>query len=99
MVKGKVIQGLQGCDRYREERCFISAYDADTGALAWKFHTVAHSGEPGGDTWNNLPNMMRQGGETWIAQHALLMAIVWPVVLLAIFVPLSVARYRRLGHG
>ena len=67
MVKGKVIQGLQGCDRYREERCFISAYDADTGKLAWKFHTVAHSGEPGGDTWNNLPNMMRQGGETWIA--------------------------------
>lgn len=67
IVKGKVIQGLQGCDRYREERCFISAYDAETGTLAWKFHTVAHSGEPGGDTWNNLPNMMRQGGETWIA--------------------------------
>ncbi len=67
VVKGKVIQGLGGCDRYREERCFISAYDARTGALAWKFHTVAHSGEPGGDTWNNLPNMMRQGGETWIA--------------------------------
>lgn len=67
VVKGKVIQGLQSCDRYREERCFISAYDADTGALQWKFHTVAHSGEPGGDTWNNLPNMMRQGGETWIA--------------------------------
>ncbi len=67
VVKGKVIQGLGGCDRYREERCAISAYDAATGRLAWKFHTVAHSGEPGGDTWNNLPNMMRQGGETWIA--------------------------------
>ncbi len=67
VVKGKVIQGLQGCDRYREERCFISAYDADTGTLAWKFHTVAHKGEPGGDTWNDLPDMMRQGGETWIA--------------------------------
>ncbi len=67
VVKGKVIQGLQGCDRYRAERCFISAYDADTGALAWKFHTVAHGGEPGGETWNNLPDIMRQGGETWIA--------------------------------
>ena len=67
VVKGKVIQGLQGCDRYREERCFISAYDADSGKLAWKFHTVAHKGEPGGDTWNDLPDMMRQGGETWIA--------------------------------
>ncbi|MGD9902874.1 MAG: PQQ-binding-like beta-propeller repeat protein [Vicinamibacterales bacterium] len=66
VVKGKVIQGLGGCERYQEERCFISAYDAATGKLVWKFHTVAHAGEPGGDTWNNLPNMMRQGGETWI---------------------------------
>ena len=67
VVKGKVIQGLGGCDRYRVERCYISAWDAKTGAPAWKFHTVAHAGEPGGDTWNNLPDMMRQGGETWIA--------------------------------
>ena len=61
-----MIQGLGGCERYQAERCFISAYDAKTGALAWKFHTVAHAGEPGGDTWNDLPDMMRQGGETWI---------------------------------
>lgn len=67
VARGKVIQGLQGCDRYREERCFISAYDADTGTLLWKFHTVAHDGEPGGDTWGGLPGTMRQGGETWIA--------------------------------
>lgn len=67
VVNGKVIQGLGGCDRYRVERCAISAFDAETGALAWKFHTVAHKGEPGGDTWNDLPDMMRQGGETWIA--------------------------------
>ncbi len=67
VVKGKVIQGLGGCDRYRVERCYISAWDAKTGAPAWKFHTVAHAAEPGGDTWNNLPDMMRQGGETWIA--------------------------------
>lgn len=67
VVKGKVIQGLGGCDRYRVERCAISAFDAATGTLAWRFHTVAHRGEPGGDTWNDLPDMMRQGGETWIA--------------------------------
>ncbi len=66
VVKGKLIQGLQSCTRYQAERCFISAYDAETGALVWKFHTVAHNGEPGGDSWNNLPNTMRKGGETWI---------------------------------
>jgi alcohol dehydrogenase (cytochrome c) len=66
VIKGKVVQGLQGCDRYREERCMISAYDADTGRQVWKFYTIAHNGEPGGDSWGSLPDMMRQGGETWI---------------------------------
>ncbi len=66
VIRGKVVQGLQGCDRYREERCAISAYDAETGALAWRFHTVARAGEPGGETWSGLPDMMRAGGETWI---------------------------------
>jgi ABC-2 type transport system permease protein len=36
------------------------------------------------------------GGETWIAQHAVLMAVVWPLVLTAVFVPLAIARYRGL---
>ena len=67
VVRGKVIQGLQGCDRFRaSERCFISAYDAGTGKLLWKFHTVARTGEPGGDTWGALPDGMRAGGDTWI---------------------------------
>ena len=36
------------------------------------------------------------GGESWMAQHAILMAVVWPLVLMAIFFPLSVHRYHRL---
>lgn len=67
VAEGKVIQGLQGCDRYlQDSRCFISAYDARTGALAWRFHTVARDGEPGGDTWGDLADGVRAGGETWI---------------------------------
>jgi len=67
VVRGKVIQGLAGCDRYGSEPCYISAYDAATGRQAWKFHTIARSGEPGGDTWGNLPDNLRVGAETWIA--------------------------------
>lgn len=67
VAKGKVIQGLQGCTRYGPDRCFISAYDANTGAPLWKFNTIAHTGEPGGDTWGKLGDNFRQGGETWIA--------------------------------
>ena len=67
VVRGKVIQGLQGCGNYRNERCFISAYDAETGKQLWRFNTIARNGEPGGDTWGTLPDIMRAGGETWIA--------------------------------
>ncbi len=66
IIKGKVIQGLAGCTTYRDEKCFISAYDAETGKQLWRFYTVAQEGTPGGDTWNNLPNMFRAGGDAWI---------------------------------
>ena len=68
IIKGKVVQGLGGggCTRYQDEKCFISAYDAQTGKLAWKFYTIAKSGEPGGETWGTLPDTFRAGGDTWI---------------------------------
>ncbi|HXV94182.1 MAG TPA: ABC transporter permease [Pseudonocardia sp.] len=37
------------------------------------------------------------GGESWIAQNALLMAVVWPMLITAVFAPLAVARYRNLA--
>ena len=61
VAKGKVIQGLGACQTYREEKCFISAYDAATGKEVWRFNTVAQAGEPGGDTWGKLPNLFRAG--------------------------------------
>jgi alcohol dehydrogenase (cytochrome c) len=67
VMRGKVLSGMTGCDNYSENNCYISAFDADTGAPAWKFHTTALEGEPGGDTWNGLPNLLRGGGDTWIA--------------------------------
>jgi ABC-2 type transport system permease protein len=35
---------------------------------------------------------------TWMGENALLMAIVWPLVLVAIFLPLSTRRFRALGR-
>ena len=67
VAKGRAIQGLGGCDRFGPDRCFISAHDVKTGRLLWKFNTVAHAGEPGGDTWGELSDSFRKGGETWIA--------------------------------
>ena len=66
VARGKVIQGMGGCQQYVEQKCFISAYDAATGKQLWRFHTVAREGEPGGNTWGSLTNLFRAGGETWI---------------------------------
>jgi alcohol dehydrogenase (cytochrome c) len=66
IVQGRVIQGMGGCDRYKETGCYISAYDAQTGKQLWKFETVGREGTPAGETWGKLPNLLRAGGDTWI---------------------------------
>lgn len=38
------------------------------------------------------------GGDSWPAEHAMLLAVAWPVVLIAVFAPLAVRRYQRLGR-
>ena len=63
---GALVQGLSGCDRYTRESCFISGYDAATGERLWRFNTVARSDEPGGNTWADVPDFLRGGGDTWI---------------------------------
>ena len=70
VINGKILQGLGGCDRYKakdsEQGCFITAFDPANGKVLWRFNTEARSGDPGGDTWGNVPNMLRAGAETWI---------------------------------
>ena len=70
VIGGKVLQGLGGCDRYKskdsEQGCFITAFDPSNGKVLWRFNTEARSGEPGGDSWGDVPNMLRVGAETWI---------------------------------
>ena len=38
------------------------------------------------------------GGESWVVQHPVLMAVVWPLVIIAVFGPLSVHRYREMSR-
>jgi alcohol dehydrogenase (cytochrome c) len=66
VANGKVIAGLGGCLRFGQDGCFISAYDVETGKLAWRVNTIPRPDEPGGDTWGKLPVAFRVGGETWI---------------------------------
>ena len=38
------------------------------------------------------------GGDSWVAQHPLLMAVLWPLVITAVFAPLSVRRYQEMSR-
>ncbi len=59
--------GLTGCARFDGEGCYISAFDIHTGQRAWRFYTIPREGQPGSDTWGNLPMNNRAGAETWLA--------------------------------
>lgn len=37
-------------------------------------------------------------GTSWVAENAMLMAFVWPLLLVAIFLPLAVRRYQKLSR-
>jgi alcohol dehydrogenase (cytochrome c) len=66
VIGGKVLQGMGDCTLFRKEKCFIGAYDANDGRQLWRFATVATTGTPGGDTWGDVEDLYRAGGDTWI---------------------------------
>ena len=66
VVRGKVIAGIAGCSRYKDDVCFITAHDAATGKEVWRTSTIAKPGEPGGETWGDLPLKFRAGSDAWI---------------------------------
>ena len=66
VVRGKIISGLQSCEFFYEQKCAITAHDARTGKELWRTPTIAHPGQPGGDTWGSVPLMFRAGADSWI---------------------------------
>src|SRR3989442_1303171 len=66
IAKGKIIAGITGCEHYKDDICFISAHDPQTGKELWRTSTVARPGEPGGESWGDLPLNRRAGSDVWI---------------------------------
>lgn len=66
VADGIVINGISGCGRFFEQSCFITGHDAAAGAELWRTYTVARPGEPGGDTWGDLPLEFRGGADVWM---------------------------------
>ena len=66
VAAGRIVAGMTGCQNYKNDVCFISAHDPDTGEEVWRTSTIARPGEPGGDTWGDLPLTFRAGADSWI---------------------------------
>jgi len=61
MAGDKVVVGARGDIAHRG---YISAYDAKTGKLAWRFYVIPAPGETGNDSWpKEIWNL--GGGSTW----------------------------------
>ena len=79
---------------------FLSNAFADPGTMPGWLGTIAE--------WNPLSSTVAATRElfgnpgwesdSWVATHAIEMAIVWPLLLTAIFFPLAVAKYRSLSR-
>ena len=62
-IRGKVVVGVSGGEA--GIRGFVDAYDAKTGARAWRFYTIPGPGEPGHETWTG--DAWKTGsGATWV---------------------------------
>jgi len=63
VVKDKILVGTSGGDD--GVRGFVSAIDAETGKLAWRFWTIPGPGEPGSDSWPG-DAYLHGCGTTWM---------------------------------
>ena len=61
VADGKVISN-RTCDQNKRQHCFIAAHDARTGREVWKFYVTVAPGDPGGETWGNMPVEERAAG-------------------------------------
>ena len=64
---GVVLSGINGCERYTREGCFLTGHDPETGKELWRTSTIKLTKPEEEDTWGGLPRDLRAGGDSWIA--------------------------------
>jgi PQQ-dependent dehydrogenase (methanol/ethanol family) len=66
IADGKIISG-RGCEfKATPNGCIITAHDAKTGQELWRTRTIPRPGEPGDETWGDVPDSQRRHVGTWM---------------------------------
>ena len=63
---GVVLSGINGCERFKKDGCFVTGHDPETGDELWRTSTIALPGDPNDDSWGGKAPELRAGGDTWI---------------------------------
>ena len=66
IANGKVITGRQCQPDATNDSCIVTAHDAQTGKEIWRTYTIPRPGEPGFDTWGDVPMEQRWHVGTWM---------------------------------
>ena len=66
IANGKVITGRQCQPDAGNDACIITAHDAQTGKEVWRTRTITLPGEPGYETWGDVPMAERWHVGTWM---------------------------------
>jgi alcohol dehydrogenase (cytochrome c) len=66
VADGKVVSGRSCEPEGGPEACVITAFDAKTGREAWRRRTIPRPGEPGDETWGDVPYEKRWHVGMWM---------------------------------
>ena len=67
VADGVVVSGINGCELFTEDGCFVTGHDPATGEELWRTSTLALPGTPEYATWGDVAPDRRGGGDIWIA--------------------------------
>ena len=66
IANSKIISGRNCQSEGGPDACVITAHDAQTGRELWRTRTIPAQGEPGSDTWGDVPFEKRWHVGTWM---------------------------------
>ena len=66
IANGKVVSGRGCMPEAGPEACVITAHDPRTGRELWRTHLIPRPGEPGYDTWGDVPYEDRRHVGAWM---------------------------------
>ena len=67
IADGIVVSGINGCELFTKDGCFITGHDPATGEELWRTSTLALPDSPEFKSWGDIAADRRGGGDMWIA--------------------------------